>query len=94
MNLGRRPQPPEPGPTNWVGYQQLLASVTASVAGRAYVLEQETHTLPGLFGCSTLELMPCVVACHAMILGASTPIPLRPPACLPPALVRLILIVL
>eukprot|EP01047_Picozoa_sp_COSAG01_P059322 COSAG01_NODE_7105_length_3352_cov_3.350753_3_plen_95_part_00 len=94
MSLGRRPQPPEPGPTNWVEYQQLLASVTASVAGRAYVLEQKTHTLPGLFGCSTLELMPCVVACHAMILVALTPIPLRP-AC-PPAgqLVRLILIVM
>ena len=48
----------EPGSNNWVEWEALSAAMTASVAGRAEILLQDRHTLPGLRGNSTIELMP------------------------------------
>lgn len=48
----------ETGPQNWVGFDELVASVTKAVDGRAEVLVQPRHTLAGLGGCSNVEIMP------------------------------------
>ena len=49
----------EPGPSNtWVDYDALSKAMSDANAGRAELLFQPRHTLPGLLGCSTIELMP------------------------------------
>jgi hydroxymethylpyrimidine pyrophosphatase-like HAD family hydrolase len=48
----------EPGPTNWADYDQLLATMQQTAGDSAVCLEQRRHTLPGLDGISTIELMP------------------------------------
>lgn len=48
----------EPGPTDWVDYDKTLSTMQQVAGDRAVCLEQRRHTLKGLDGISTIELMP------------------------------------
>jgi hydroxymethylpyrimidine pyrophosphatase-like HAD family hydrolase len=48
----------EPGPTDWANYDDVVSTMQQIAGDRAVCLEQRRHTLKGLDGISTIELMP------------------------------------
>ena len=57
----------EPGPTNWATFEELSAAMKQGAGeGRAEVMEQIRHTIPGL-----VRRQPPLCACSALLFGRS-----------------------